>query len=310
MTNMIPIKDMEREDWLEARKNGIGGSDAAAIVGLNPYSSAFQVYCDKLGLIPPVEDNEAMRQGRDFEQYVADRFEEVTGKKTRRRNFIITNPAYPFALANIDRMVVGEKAGLECKTTSVFNKSDFASGDIPPQYYVQCQHYMAVTGYEKWYLAVLVLNRGFHWYEIPYNEDDVTALMDAERDFWENNVLLKKEPAPDGSERAADVIKQLYGRGEDDLETALVGYDKDLARYGKISDLVKRLSAEQESIKQKIQLDMGEATLAFTGKNIITWRNVSSMRVDAKRLKAEQPAVYAEFCKPSNSRRFEIKEAK
>lgn len=308
--NMIPIKDIGREEWLKLRRNGIGGSDAAAIIGLNPYSSAFQVYCDKVGLLPETEDNEAMRQGRDFEAYVAERFEEAAEKRVRRCNNIITNPAYPFMLANVDRLVVGEKAGLECKTTSVFNKADFESGDVPTQYYVQCQHYMAVTGYKKWYLAVLVLNRGFYWYEIPYNDDDVSVLIEAEREFWENYVVPHKEPAPDGSPKAAEAIRQLYGRGDDDITVGLHGYDKDLARYDEIDALRKKLEREQEAIKQKLQLEMKDATLAYAGNKVITWKNIASTRIDSKRLKAEQPDIYEKFSKKSEYRRFEIKEAK
>lgn len=310
MNNMIPIKDIGREEWLQLRRQGIGGSDAAAIVGLNPYSSAFQVYCDKVGLLPEIADNEAMRQGRDFEAYVAGRFEEAAGKKVRRCNNIITNPGFPFMLANVDRLVVGEKAGLECKTTSVFNKADFESGDVPPQYYVQCQHYMAVTGYPKWYLAVLVLNRGFYWYEIPYNDDDVSVLIEAEREFWENYVAPRIEPAPDGSPKAAEAIRQLYGHGDDDITVGLHGYDKDLARYDEIDALRKKLEREQEAIKQKLQLEMKDATLAYAGNKVITWKNIASMRIDSKRLKAEQPDIYERFSKKSEYRRFEIKEAK
>lgn len=310
MNNMIPIKDIGREEWLQLRRQGIGGSDAAAIVGLNPYSSAFQVYCDKVGLLPEIADNEAMRQGRDFEAYVAGRFEEAAGKKVRRCNNIITNPGYPFMLANVDRLVVGEKAGLECKTTSVYNKADFESGDVPPQYYVQCQHYMAVTGYPKWYLAVLVLNRGFYWYEIPYNDDDVSVLIEAEREFWENYVIPRIEPAPDGSPKAAEAIRQLYGHGDDDITVGIHGYDKELARYDEIDALRKKLEREQEAIKQKLQLEMKDATLAYAGNKVITWKNIASTRIDSKRLKAEQPDIYERFSKTSEYRRFEIKEAK
>jgi len=308
--NKIPIGEAKRDEWLQMRRMGVGGSDAAAIVGLSQYGSAFQVYCDKVGLMPEQEDNEAMRQGRDLETYVADRFEEASGKKVRRCNYIITSPKHPFMLANVDRMIVGEKAGLECKTTSVFNRADFESGDIPPQYYVQCQHYMAVTGYPKWYLAVLVLNRGFYWYEIPYNDQDAVALIKAEQEFWEEHVVPRKEPAPDGSSKAAEVIKQLYGQGKDGAATFLLGYEKDLLRYDEIGGLLKQLEKEQEAIKQKIQLEMGEATLAYAGDKVITWRNVSGSRLDTKRLKAEKPEIYGEYSKPSAYRRFEIKEAK
>ena len=82
--------DMPREQWLELRRQGIGGSDAAAIVGLDRYRSPFDVYADKLGLKKEQPDNEAMRQGRDLEEYVASRFCEQTGKKVRRRNARLT----------------------------------------------------------------------------------------------------------------------------------------------------------------------------------------------------------------------------
>lgn len=151
---------MERIEWLKERKKGIGGSDAASIIGLNPYKSAFQVYLDKIGELPEKEDNEAMRQGRDLEDYVAQRFMEKTGKKVRRNNSILYHPEYQYILGNVDRVVVGEKAGLECKTiNNSYGKYNLNNGEYPVYYYVQCMHYLAVTGYDKWYLAVLDLGK-------------------------------------------------------------------------------------------------------------------------------------------------------
>lgn len=305
--NKIQIKDKPRDEWLELRKQGIGGSDASAILGLNPYCSAYQVYCDKLGLLSEQDDNEAMRQGRELEQYVADRFEEATGKKTRRCNFILASEKYPFMLANVDRLIVGEDAGLECKTTSVFNKSDFANGDVPPNYYVQCMHYMAVTGKSKWYLAVLVLNRGFYWFEIPRNEAEITALIQAEYDFWYNNVLAGKEPAPDGSEKAAEVIKQLYGKGNDDEVISLTGFESKLKRLDEIEQLSKTLEHEETQIKQEIQTEMKTATVGICGDKTVYWRNYSRNTVDSKRLRSEEPATYEAYLKPTSYRKFEVK---
>ena len=116
--NLIKISTigMSREDWLTERRKSLGGSDVAGILGLNEYSSPYSVYADKLGLLPEKEDTEAMRIGRDLEDYVASRFTEKTGKKVRRENSIIRNPDYPYLHANVDRVVVGENAVLECKT--------------------------------------------------------------------------------------------------------------------------------------------------------------------------------------------------
>lgn len=86
---LAKTKDLDYETWLKYRKLGIGGSDAGAICGLNPYVSPIAVYIDKTIDEIPMKDNESMRQGRDLEQYVADRFTEVTGKRVRRDNRIL-----------------------------------------------------------------------------------------------------------------------------------------------------------------------------------------------------------------------------
>ena len=146
LNKVVSTLEMPHEEWLRYRKKGIGGSDAGAICGVNKYRSAVSVFLDKTTEQTSEFDNEAMRQGRDLEQYVAERFCEETGKKVRRANAIFSHSELPFMLANVDRLVVGENAGLECKTASAFSADKWADGSIPPEYEVQCNHYMAVTG--------------------------------------------------------------------------------------------------------------------------------------------------------------------
>ena len=88
----IPIRDLSREAWLELRRHSIGGSDAAGIVGLSKWASPYSVWAEKTGQLPEQPDNEAMRQGRDLEDYVARRWSEETGNMCRRENKIIYNP--------------------------------------------------------------------------------------------------------------------------------------------------------------------------------------------------------------------------
>ena len=118
MKRLISTLNLSKEDWLRYRKCGITGTDAGAILGLNPYRSAFQVYHDKISDTTENIDNEAMRQGRDLEDYVAQRFTEATGLKVRRANAIYQSEEHPLLLADFDRLIVGQKAGLECKTVS------------------------------------------------------------------------------------------------------------------------------------------------------------------------------------------------
>ena len=301
--------DMPREEWLVLRRKGIGGSDAAAIVGLDRYRSPFDVYADKLGLKPEIPDNEAMRQGRDLEQYVAERFMEATGKKVRRRNAILQHPEHTFMTANIDRWVVGENAGLECKTTSVLNRHKFSQGEYPANYYVQCMHYMAVTGAERWYLAVLVLNKAFHVFTIERDEAEIQALIEAEKDFWENHVLKQVPPAPDGSEATSELIKQLFPEARERAEVVLFGYEDKIQQYLSLDAQVRELEQERDKIKQELQLALADAEIGRAQGYIVEWKNQVRQTLDTKKLKSEHAEIYEKYLKPAQTvRRFTIKE--
>ena len=134
MYTTIPTAGMSHEEWLKQRKTGIGGSDAGAICGLNPYANAMTVYRDKTTDNVSDLDNEAMRQGRDLEDYVARRFMEATGLKVRRSNMMYRSEGHPFMIADVDRLVVGEDAGLECKTASAYNADKWKDGEVPKHY--------------------------------------------------------------------------------------------------------------------------------------------------------------------------------
>ncbi len=311
MTAQVMAKtlDISKNEWLELRRKGIGGSDAAAIIGLDRYRSAFDVYAEKIGLKPEQPDNEAMRQGRDLEQYVAERFMEATGKKVRRRNAMLQHPEHHWMLANIDRWVVGESAGLECKTTSVLNRAKFSQGEFPPNYYVQCVHYMAVTGAERWYLAVLVLNKSFHVFTIERDEAEIQALIEAEKDFWENHVLKQIPPAPDGSEATSEVIKQLFPEAREREEVALYGHEEKIQQYLELDARIKELTQERDTIKQELQLALADAEIGRAQGYIVEWKNQVRQTLDTNKLKSEHAEIYEKYLKPAQTvRRFIIKE--
>ena len=301
--------DMPRDEWLELRRQGIGGSDAAAIVGLDRYRSAFDVYAEKIGLKPEQPDNEAMRQGRDLEEYVASRFCEQTGKKVRRRNAILQHPEHHWMLGNIDRWVVGENAGFEAKTTSVLNRAKFSQGEFPPNYYVQCVHYMAVTGAERWYLAVLVLNKSFHVFTIERDEAEVQALIEAEKHFWQNHVLKKIPPTPDGSESTSEIIKQLFPEARQREEVALYGHEDKIQQYLEFDAQVKELTQKRDALKQELQLAMSDAEIGRAQGYIVEWKNQVRQTLDTKKLKSEHEEIYEKYLKPAQTvRMFKIKE--
>lgn len=307
---LVNLTDVSHTEWLELRKRGIGGSDAGAILGLNPYASAFQVYCDKKGMLEEKEDSEAMRQGRDFEEYVARRFEEKEGKEIRRCNFMLQHPEHEFMIADVDRLVVGERAGLECKTTSILTKTDYENGEIPPQYYAQCVHYMAVTGADNWYIAILILNKGFYVFRIDRNEDEINTLVEREQDFWENHLLADKPPDPDGSERAGKVIQRLFPGKKDTPIMLLYGQEDTMRRYKELDAQIDTLKTERDRLRQGIELEMKDATLGKAEGFTVKFSPQNRTVVDGKTLKADMPDVFSKYAKTSSFRRFEIKQDK
>ena len=294
-----------REEWKASRMNGIGGSDAAAAIGMSPWKSPYTLWCEKTGIINNDVDNEAMRLGRDLEDYVASRFTEETGKKVHKSSFSFQNIEHPFMLANVDRIVVGEDAGLECKTTSALTRTKYDKGDIPIQYYVQCMHYMAVTGKKKWYIAILVLGIGFYWFEVNWDDEEVVNLIQAEEEFW-RYVTENKEPPIDGTYSTMETIKERYPES-DHSRIELVADTSVLDRYMELKDMIGKMESEKREIENAIKREMENAEYANTCGYSVKWKNVTANRVDSKLLKKDYPEIYNEVLKESKSRRFEIK---
>lgn len=290
-SNLIRVSTlgMSREKWLEVRRGAIGGSDAAAIIGLNQYSSPYSVWADKTGRLPEKLDNEAMRLGRDLEEYVASRWREETGKKTKRVNAILYSKKIPFAHANVDRWVIGENAGLECKTTSIMNLKKFKGGEYPENYYVQCVHYMAVTGADRWYLAVLVLGKGFYHFTIERDEEEIAALMQQEESFWEC-VKADTPPAVDGAPATSDTLKTIYS-GSNGESIELFGRDELFPRYEELTAQKSEIDAEIEKIKQQLMSDLREAESATCGAWSVSWKKQTRKTFDVEAFKKQNPSV-------------------
>ena len=309
MKRLVSTLNLSHGDWLRYRKLGIGGSDAGAICGSNPYVTAMQVYHDKTSNAVDDTDNEAMRQGRDLEEYVAQRFMEATGKKVRRANAIFYNEGHPFMLANVDRLVVGEDAGLECKTASPYMADKWKDGDIPMHYQIQCHHYMAVCNASAWYIAVLIYGKEFKFHKIERDEDIIADLVQIEKDFWENYVLAGKVPNPDGTEACNEALSKYFHTAKADSVVKLVGFDEKLDRRNELIGQIERLEKEQALIEQEIKLYMKENERAFSGKYRVAWSNVNSTRLDTKLLKQEKPEIYKKYARTSSTRKFQIKAA-
>jgi len=311
MKRLVDVTKISHEEWLKYRKMGITGTDSGAIVGMNPYKSALQVFVDKTTENIEVFDNEAMKQGRDLEEYVAQRFCETTGKKVRRANAIFSNDEHPWMLADFDRLVVGERAGLECKTVSAYSADKWKNGAIPLHYQLQIQHYLAVSGYDAWYIAALIFGKEFIVHKIERDEELIQSLITIEKRFWEQNVLAGIMPDPDGSKTADEVLAKYFPQKEG-ISVLLPDYmETQLNRRRELVELIEKLETEKKTIEQGVKKYLGDsnATEAENESFFVRWKNVETDRVDVDKLKKEAPDIYERFKKTTYSKRLTIKSA-
>lgn len=304
---LVKTKDMDKSEWLQWRRKGIGGSDAAAIAGLSRYKSPVQVWLEKTGQVEPEEPGEAAYWGQVLEDIVAKEFTVRTGKKLKRRLAILQHPQYPFMIANIDRVVVGEEAGFEAKTTSEWHKDEWEEDKIPDEYILQCQHYMAVTGFSKWYIAVLIGGNKFRWKVIERDEEIIQYLIKIESDFWKL-VETNTPPEMDGSQASTEALKLLYPKAEEGKAIELPLSTQDLIEeYEQICEKEKEIAEQKEAVVNKLKALLGDAEIGYVGNKRVIWKNISSARLDTKALKEEIPEVYEKYAKLTTYRRFEIK---
>jgi putative phage-type endonuclease len=301
-----------------ARRNGIGGSDAAVIVGLSPFKSAYQLYLEKRGEAPIGEEETFAQQlGNILEEPVAQLYCERTGR-TMRRQPLATHAQYPWMLANIDRQILKDPRGpgvYEGKTTNEWTGRDINGvADIPDHYFLQAQHYMAVYEYAWASFGILIGTKRFVWCDIERNDEVIAELIRQESEFWDR-VQTGTPPPVDGSERTSDLIKRLYPSDTGATLTIdapeLIAAATQLANEKKaLKDLEERIGRYENMLKSAI----GGASIAvLPGFGHITWKQAAPSTkeaLDVEKLKAEFPDAYAACFKAETrpgSRRFLLK---
>lgn len=308
MYSKISTADMCHEEWRKLRQSGIGGSDAGAVCGVNPYSSPMKVYRDKTEELEEETQKEAVRIGRDLEDYVAQRFMEATGLKVRRSNYMYRSKEHPFMIADVDRLIISEDAGLECKTTSAYNADKWKDGNIPIHYVLQCYHYMAVTGKKAWYIAAVILGQGFVYYKLEWNDTIISQLISTEERFWNDHVIPRVKPAPDGSDVCGEILNEYFHIAKKDSSIELSEeFDEKLNYREELIRQIEALTVEKNRIEQEVKLFMGEHENAESDYFKVSWSNVESNRLDSSRLKKERPDIYQKFVKTISTRRMQIK---
>lgn len=302
----VSTANMPHDEWVKRRKHSIGGSDAAAVIGLNAYVSQYALWAEKTGKTPGFEGNLATEVGTFLEEFVAKKFEKETGKKVKRRNAFIYNSKYPWAHANVDRVIVGEDALLEIKTCDSLSMKKFKNGEYPAHYYAQMVHYLAITEKSRCYLAVLIGNKQFKWFTVERDEAEISALMMAEENFWD---MVQKDLPPeiDGMDSTIDAVNAVFPVSEPGTEVDLTGCAADLAILDECGQQIKALEEKKKAAKARIMETLGEAEQGFYSSYSVSWKSQKQQTFDRKKWEQDHGEIPEEYLKTSESRTFRFK---
>lgn len=304
--------------WLKERQSGIGGSDAAAVAGLNPWRSPLMVYFDKKGLLPPVEENEKMMWGKILEPVIAEEARKKLSKEFTNFELqyystpkITRHKDYDFLLASLDGRVYCEELGwgiLEIKTTDGKNYKEWEGDKIPDVYMCQTQHYMMVDGVDYTLVAYLIGGNHFDTKFVKRDRELIDLLFQKEKEFWEEFYLKDIPPSPVGIDGEGEALKEIYNNPEKESSIDLPeNILEKLDKYSQVKEQIKTLEEEKNQIEASLKLLLGNHEVGKVGDRQVKWTSFQTSRVDNKLLQAQFPEAYKACLTENTSRRFSIK---
>ena len=330
---LTDTEGLTEEEWLSYRRLGIGGSDAAAIMGQSPFCTKRDLYYDKCGMKPVLDEEEsnwvAKEVGHRLEDLVAEIFSRKTGLKVYPIRKMFKHPLYPFMLADVDFFIElpdGSTGILECKTTNYNCQDKWANDTVPINYEYQGRHYMAVMNLNVVYFACLYGNNENEFIIRKMDRDLETELIliEEEENFWLENVQKKVEPPyTEKPDLVLESIRRFCGPAEVDADEVKLGstHAKSIEKYLELKEKKssvdaesKRLESEMKTVYAGIVEEMGiscKATLKTGTENyIVTYNPVYRTGIDKKnleRLKLQHSDIYEDYVTVTESRRFSVK---
>lgn len=330
---LVDTEGLTEEDWLNWRRKGIGGSDAAAVMGFSPFCTKRDLYYDKCGIRPVLDEEEsnwvAKEVGHRLEDLVAEIFSKKTGLKVYPIRRMFQHPLYPFMVADVDYFIEfpdGSTGILECKTTNYNCQSKWANDSVPVNYEYQGRHYMSVMNLEKVYFACLYGNNE-NEFIIRYMERDLDIeedLIAEEEDFWQQYVQKRIEPPyTEKADLVLESIRKHYGPADKEEKAVklsrkhLAAIKKYLDYKGKKSAAEKEAKRLEEEMKQSYLEIVEELGASCSGvlkvgkeEYAVTYNPMYRTGIDKnslEKLKVQHPDIYDDYVNISESRRFSVK---
>ena len=277
---VVPDEEQVRKEWLERRRTGLGGSDAAAVLGLSAWKSPLALWAEKSGLVeePNLDELEWIEWGRVLEEPIAAKYVRVTGRKLidHGRHALRVSAERPWMHCTIDREIVPiDERGpgdLSIKNAGAYKARDWEE-EPPLPYQVQIMHELAVTGMQWASFAVLIGGNRFHWCDLGRNERFISYLIEKEEEFWDR-VTRGEPPAADASDSTREVLMRLYPRdtgASRDLPPEASGW---LERRRALKAEEKRIQGELQEVENLIKAAIGDASIGLVdGIPCVSWKH-------------------------------------
>jgi len=286
----------------------IGGSQAAAAIGVSRWKSQMELWLEKTGRKPKGEIPENLSKfGNIMEEVIAKEFSQETGLRVRKVSKMYQHPRYEFMIGFIDREVVGENAFLECKNTSEWASNEWKDDNVPLEYWIQCQHYMVIGDFDYCYIATVIGGNRFFYKRIERDNEFIAKLIELEKKFYE---MVINDTPPDARDfKDAQLFVEHYYQPTDTV-VEIEGLEPLVKDIIEMKAQVKELQEEIKKKEVQIKEMMEEASVAIIGDYEVVWKPQVSKRLDTRRLKKENPEIYQKYVKEITSRVFRIKERK
>ncbi|PWW03244.1 putative phage-type endonuclease [Paenibacillus cellulosilyticus] len=287
LTHTRLITTEERERW---RRTGIGGSDIAAIMGVNPWRTSREVYLDKKAESPGAGTTESMALGMEMKSVIAAQFSERTGYRTFRRNMLFAHSQHRHLIATIDRWVVGDGAGLLCKSVGEYRKAEWEDGKIPEVVALQCQHYMAVMGTDHWWVAGMIGGNKLSIVRVERDEQRIATIIRVGSRFWEQHVLANRPPEVDGSDASTRLLSRQYPPEEVNVACITLPEEANdwIAQYRLAEAEEKHAQRRKTEAENQLKQMLGTNERGQVKSELVEWKRVnvrSNGRSDFRRFR-------------------------
>lgn len=277
---------MTHEEWLDIRKKSIGGSEIAAVIGMNRWKTQFAVWAEKTGRIDSsVQQSESMYWGIVMESILRQEFSKRTGYAVKEAHYIFASIDNPFMTANIDGYVDlgnGEYAVLEIKTAGNYTESDWNDG-CPIEYFCQVQHYLYITGMKKAFIAVLIGGNQFKYLEINRDEDTIQTIICCAKQFWN---LVQTDIPPAVTDKDNSILATLYPTAKDVTVKMPKEYKDVLRQYTEAKQAIEVAKKAKEEAEAKLKVFMKDSDTAVIDGYKISWKSSDRKALSADKVKA------------------------